>query len=207
MVNSTLLGFAINLIRFRRPIIVGEQNPYPVSFSRWGWQHYTRLQQPHFYSLSTAYPMRSKSNLPHLLRRNFMAKVIIPHSGGATGYAGYAPAYPAIPATEQVYIRIYTHIHSSAVVYESWAWLPERVLARATSEREAQAGTRPMRPATETGSRDNADANMELRIEAARRLDFECSPCPTPTSIQIVHANTVRVDLCIFMNQLTNCSN
>ena len=49
-------------------------------------------------------------------------------------------------------------------------------------------GTRPMRPATEMGSRDSVDANMELRIEAARRLDFECSPCPTPTPIQIVHA-------------------
>jgi len=51
--------------------------------------------------------MRSKSNLPHLLRRNFMAKVIIPHSGGAIGYAGYAPAYPAISASKHVYIRIY----------------------------------------------------------------------------------------------------
>jgi hypothetical protein len=47
-------------------------------------------------------------HVDHLMGREG-AMVIQLNSGRATGYAGYAPAYPAILATEQVYIRIYTH--------------------------------------------------------------------------------------------------
>jgi hypothetical protein len=82
------------------------------------------------------------------------------------------------------YIYVYTHIHSSVVYREpSLSMLDclreQRARGRPASERQAHAGTRPMRPAMETGSQDNADANTELRIEAAHRLDFESSSCPT----------------------------
>jgi hypothetical protein len=96
------------------------------------------------------------------------------------------PAYPAIPTTKQVYIRICTHIHSSVVYREPSLSVLDclrvpQARGRPASERQAHAGTRPMRPAMETGSQDNADTNTELRIEAAHQLDFESSSCPTPS--------------------------
>jgi hypothetical protein len=93
-------------------------------------------------------------------------------SGGATGYAGYAPAYPAILAT-----KLYACIRD----YESQAW----ACTSASREREAarqarKRSVRPTWPATKTRSRNNADANTELRIEVAIGWTLSVRPALHP---------------------------